>query len=97
MYPGTIIFVTHDRYFLEKIATKLLVFEDGFMKKMDMRFKEWQNHQVETSQQQQLLMLETERQAILGEISFIPKHDVKYDALDQRFNELTAQIKALKE
>ncbi|MGE6489438.1 ribosomal protection-like ABC-F family protein [Paenisporosarcina sp. NPDC076898] len=97
MYPGTIILVTHDRYFLEKIATKLLVFEDGFMKKMDMSFKEWQNHQVETSQQQQLLMLETERQAILGEISFIPKHDVRYDALDQRFNELTAQIKALKE
>ncbi|MGB3259650.1 ribosomal protection-like ABC-F family protein [Paenisporosarcina sp.] len=97
MYPGTIIFVTHDRYFLEKIATKLLVFENGSMKKIDMSYKEWQNHQIETAQQQQLLMLETERQAILGEISFIPKHDVRYDALDQRFNELTAQIKVLKD
>ncbi|MCZ8536781.1 ATP-binding cassette domain-containing protein [Paenisporosarcina quisquiliarum] len=97
MYSGTIIFVTHDRYFLEKIATKLLVFEKGSMKKIDMSYKEWQNRQVETAQQQQLLMLETERQAILGEISFIPKHDVRYDALDQRFNELTVQIKALKE
>ncbi|WP_342542850.1 ABC-F family ATP-binding cassette domain-containing protein [Paenisporosarcina sp. FSL H8-0542] len=95
-YPGTIIVVTHDRYFLEKIATKLLVFEDRCMKKIDMTFKEWQNRQVETAQQQQLLKLETERQAILGEISFISKHDSKYEALDQRFNELTAQINALK-
>lgn len=97
LYPGTIIVVTHDQYFLEKIATKLLIIEEGSMKKLDMSFKEWQTRQVETAQQQQLLMLETERQAILGEISFIPKHDVKYDALDKRFNELTAQIKALKE
>ena len=28
-YKGTVIFVSHDRYFVKKIATKLLVFEDG--------------------------------------------------------------------
>ena len=28
-YKGTLIFVSHDRYFVKKVATKLLVFEDG--------------------------------------------------------------------
>ncbi len=28
-YKGTLIFVSHDRYFVKKVATQLLVFEDG--------------------------------------------------------------------
>ena len=28
-YEGTLIFVSHDRYFVKKVATQLLVFEDG--------------------------------------------------------------------
>lgn len=28
-YKGTLIFVSHDRYFMKKVATQLLVFEDG--------------------------------------------------------------------
>lgn len=28
-YTGTLIFVSHDRYFVKKVATQLLVFEDG--------------------------------------------------------------------
>jgi ABC-type multidrug transport system ATPase subunit len=28
-YPGTILFISHDRYFVNKLATKLWIIEDG--------------------------------------------------------------------
>ena len=40
-FTGTIIFVSHDRYFVNKIATKLLVFENGEAKFFDGTYKEF--------------------------------------------------------
>ena len=40
-YEGTIIFVSHDRYFVNKIATKLLVFEEGKATFFDGTYKEF--------------------------------------------------------
>lgn len=40
-YTGTIIFVSHDRYFTKKIATKLLVFEPAEIKFFDGTFAEY--------------------------------------------------------
>lgn len=31
-YPGTILFVSHDRYFINKLATKILSFEEGYFR-----------------------------------------------------------------
>ena len=41
-YEGTIIFVSHDRYFVNKIATKLLVFENGNATIFNGTYKEFQ-------------------------------------------------------
>jgi ATP-binding cassette subfamily F protein 3 len=42
-YPGTILFITHDRYLTEKIATHLLYLEDGKPYVFDRlsAFEEW--------------------------------------------------------
>lgn len=40
-YTGTIIFVSHDRYFTNKIATKLLVFENNSAKIFDGTYNEY--------------------------------------------------------
>jgi len=40
-YTGTIIFVSHDRYFINKIATKLLVFDNGNATFFDGTYKEF--------------------------------------------------------
>ena len=40
-YKGTVVFVSHDRYFVSKIATKLLIFENGETKVFDGTFKEY--------------------------------------------------------
>lgn len=40
-YSGTVIFVSHDRYFTNKIANKLLIFENGETKVFDGTYKEY--------------------------------------------------------
>ena len=40
-YTGTVIFVSHDRYFTNKIATKLLIFENGETKVFEGTYKEY--------------------------------------------------------
>lgn len=41
MYKGTIIFVSHDRYFIERIATKLIVFESESIKIYPYGYREY--------------------------------------------------------
>ncbi|SES30276.1 ribosomal protection-like ABC-F family protein [Psychrobacillus sp. OK032] len=95
-YPGTILLVTHDRYFLEKLTNKLLVFENKTIRKVEMNYNEWTHKNEETSREIQLMKLETERQAVLGELSYLQKKDAKYSKLDQQFIALTKQINELR-
>ena len=41
-YTGTLIFVSHDRYFVKKVATQLLVFEDGTTNLYRFGYEEYQ-------------------------------------------------------
>ncbi len=41
-FQGTLIFVSHDRYFVKKVATKLLVFEDGTTNLYQFGYEEYQ-------------------------------------------------------
>ncbi len=41
-YKGTLIFVSHDRYFVKKIATGLLVFEDGTTNQYPFGYEQYQ-------------------------------------------------------
>ena len=43
-----------------------------------------------------LMRLETERQEVLGKLSFMTVKDPHYKELDRRFNELTQEINGLK-
>lgn len=95
-YPGTILLVTHDRYFLEKLTNKLLVFENKSICKLELNYNEWMHKNNESLLEKELLTLETERQAVLGELSFLKSNDAKYSTLDIQFNELTKKINELK-
>lgn len=41
-FAGTLIFVSHDRYFVKKVATRLLVFEDGTTHQYQFGYEEYQ-------------------------------------------------------
>ncbi|MET1014501.1 MAG: ribosomal protection-like ABC-F family protein [Paenisporosarcina sp.] len=95
-YPGTILLVTHDRHMIEKLCNKVLLFEDNHLKKIEMSYQEWMTHKEESKKDLDLMRLETEMQAILGELSFLKKKDGHYEELDRKFKELSQQIRALK-
>lgn len=94
-FPGTLIFASHDRYFMEKLANKLLIFEGESLKKFEGGYVEWTKRSA-AKPNSDFLQLDTERQAILGKLSFLKPGDKEYAELDRRFMELTSAIKALK-
>ncbi|MGG1631847.1 ribosomal protection-like ABC-F family protein [Rossellomorea sp. NRS-1567] len=86
-YNGTLIVVSHDRYFLEKTTKIKLVIQNGTIEKQ-------LNEPVSErdDKEEWRLKLETERQEVLGRLSFMVPGDKGYAELDRKFKELTEQI-----
>lgn len=99
-FPGTLLFASHDRYFTERMADGLLVFDVGKIRKVPMTLEEWQERgrgamvQPEETAQERL-RVETELQAVLGELSLMKPGDKKYAELDRAFNELSRRLREL--
>jgi macrolide transport system ATP-binding/permease protein len=89
-YSGTLVVVSHDQYFLSKTTSVQLIFENQRIQKRLI-----QESEKVDSLAEQRLTLETERQEVLGKLSFISPKSPEYKELDQRFNELTKKIKEL--
>ncbi|MEL3973282.1 ABC-F type ribosomal protection protein [Rossellomorea oryzaecorticis] len=90
-YNGTLIVVSHDRYFVEKTTDVKLVIENGGVR------KQLSQPAPERDDVEELrLKLETERQEVLGRLSFMVPGDAEYAELDARFLELTVLINRLK-
>ncbi|MFF2290824.1 ribosomal protection-like ABC-F family protein [Peribacillus butanolivorans] len=89
-YTGTLVVVSHDQYFLSKTTLVQLIFENHRIQK-----KLQQSNEKVDSLAEQRLKLETERQEVLGKLSFLSSKSPEYIELDQRFNELTKKIKRL--
>lgn len=89
-YTGTLVVVSHDQYFLSKTTSVQLIFENQRIQK-----KLQQSNEKVDSLAEQRLKLETERQEVLGKLSFLSSKSPEYIELDQRFNELTKKIKRL--
>ncbi|MFB4187060.1 ribosomal protection-like ABC-F family protein [Bacillus velezensis] len=90
-YDGTLIIVSHDRYFVEKTTDIRLDISNGSVR------KQWkESPSVRDDAEELRLKLETERQEVLGKLSFMTPADKQYRELDQKFKELTKEIKKLK-
>ncbi|PSL40514.1 macrolide transport system ATP-binding/permease protein [Planomicrobium soli] len=97
-FPGTLLIATHDRYFMERLANKLLFFGQERLIKYEGSYGEWKSKKADykENRENEILALETERQAVLGKLSFMQPSDKNYMDLDSRFNELTKEIQALR-
>ncbi|CAN7552017.1 ribosomal protection-like ABC-F family protein [Rossellomorea sp. LjRoot5] len=90
-YNGTLVIVSHDRYFLEKTTDiKLVVENETIKKEVDEPASERDYNE------EQRMTLETERQEVLGRLSFMRHEDEGYRELDRKFIELTRRINELK-
>ncbi|MCM3388751.1 ribosomal protection-like ABC-F family protein [Ureibacillus chungkukjangi] len=90
-YNGTLLIVSHDRYFLEKTTNSSLEIKN---KSIHKQLKEMPAQK--DTQKEALLKLETERQEVLGKLSFMTVKDSQYPELDAKFSEITKQINQLK-
>lgn len=91
-YNGTLLVVSHDRYFLEKTTNAVLQFEKQTLKKTVARDEAFTQR---SEKEEQKLALETKRQEILGKLSFLTPTDPEYKSLDLAFTELTREIREL--
>lgn len=89
-YNGTLLVVSHDRYFLEKTTANRLVFLNNSILKQLKETSQKRDNLAELR-----LKLETERQEVLGKLSFLTVNDEEYKKLDEKFKELTKEIKEL--
>lgn len=98
-FEGTILFASHDRYFAERLADQLLLFENNTVRKLPLTYREWVERKSAPQRQEQRveerLRLETELQAVLGKLSLLKPGDPSYAKLDAQFHELNKKIKEL--
>lgn len=96
-FAGTIITVSHDFYFLNKLCDKLLEFDNQRIKRLEMTPEEYftKNNTEPADTKETLMIIENRIATILGELSIIDPKNPKYSALDSEFNDLLRQKRNL--
>ena len=99
-YEGTIIFVSHDRYFVEKIADQLLVFEDDGVKFYPYGYEEYRNEQQKKKEEEiievkPVIKVKEKEQEILKVNTYNVKKDL--NKIENEIIKLEVKIKELNE
>lgn len=78
-YEGTLLFVSHDRRFVEKNATKIISIEDNRLSVFDGTLKEYNEatSNRKPNMEGELLRLETKISAVLGKLSIEPNPELE--------------------
>src|SRR5699024_8377683 len=85
-YEGTIIFVSHDRQFIENVATRIVEIRNKELTFFDGTYKQYKSHQPSKerdSKQDESLLLETKISEVLSRLSVEPSEE-----LEREFQEL---------
>lgn len=96
-YPGTVLFVSHDRRFLENTASEVFSFQDNCIYSFEGNYQEFVKAQVEPAAEQtpleeEMLKVEMEITNVLSQLSIEPTQE-----LDQTFQKLLRQKKNIKQ
>ncbi|GLO64780.1 Vga family ABC-F type ribosomal protection protein [Oceanobacillus kimchii] len=94
-YEGTILFVSHDRHFINQIATRIVEIKEKQLHAFDGSYSSYQDVQTKTHEQedaleQQKLIIENKITEVLGKLSLNPSEE-----LDQQFQELLKEKKTV--
>lgn len=100
-FNGTIILVSHDRYMIQKVCSKLLVFENKKLKRAECTLKEYLdkskncNNIINRFKAEEKMLIENEIAYVVGSLSQYPKDSEEYKKLDIRYNSLVEKKKEL--
>lgn len=100
-YNGTIILVSHDKYMMDRICNKLLVFESNKVKRIDLGLKEFMENKLNFNKDNlkeiidKKMLVENEISYILGELSKYAEGTDEYVKMDLRFMELMNERKEM--
>ncbi|OZM58390.1 ABC-F type ribosomal protection protein [Lottiidibacillus patelloidae] len=96
-YPGTIIFVSHDRYFVRELASHILVIENNKAVLKDVDYLDKKKKSAATQEREvSLIAIEMELTEIISKLSTISNDDEK-QMLEARFRDLINTKKQLSE
>jgi len=93
-YKGTLLIASHDRYLLNKVTNKLLLFDAGNVKRIEVGYKEYQEGEKEKfvdKKAYDLMIIQNKITYVLAELSKYKETDDRYRNLEQDFNELIKQ------
>lgn|GEM_PF-5566455 len=100
-YQGTLWFVSHDRRFVDAVADRVLVIQEGQLKAYEGNYSQYVNHLAnrvpaeEADREEQIMRLEYRRSELLGRLSS-PTPGDSVEKLDEEFRQVVAQIQTLK-
>ncbi|WP_074606627.1 macrolide transporter [Bacillus cereus group sp. BfR-BA-01350] len=98
-YPGTILFISHDRAFIRSVADHILQVDESEPRVFHGNYEQYTNRTADASVNvtaQELLRLQTKLTEIIGRIS-IPSHHDDITSLKQEYETLLVKIRKCKE
>ncbi|WP_411334941.1 ribosomal protection-like ABC-F family protein [Metabacillus indicus] len=92
-FEGTLIIISHDRYFVEKLCDKLLVFENGSIRRAEMKIGEYYSalkngNTVTNDDEEKLLKVNNRLTAVIGKLSLINRDHPEFQEYDNEFARL---------
>ncbi|MCM3718967.1 ribosomal protection-like ABC-F family protein [Fictibacillus phosphorivorans] len=102
-FNGTLMIVSHDRFFVEKLCDKLLVIENKQIHRYEMGLKEYEDKKAETTGQSdrniadELVLVENKITELLGKISFCKTGTDEYLEVDQELQAFMKRKRKLME
>ncbi|MGO0062177.1 ribosomal protection-like ABC-F family protein [Brevibacillus fluminis] len=100
-YPGTIVFATHDRTLINKVADHVLVWEETgpvFYQGNYQQYVAWKEtrNEARSAGADDLLLLQTKQGEIIGRLSMPIKDAALKEELEQQYQDITQKLRALR-
>ncbi|MBM7716234.1 Vga family ABC-F type ribosomal protection protein [Siminovitchia sp. FSL H7-0308] len=92
-YEGTVIFVSHDRRLIEKVATRIMVIRDGKLDMFEGTYRQYaadKREKTRDAKADRLLVLETKISEVLSRLSVEPNEE-----LEKEFQKLVKEKRTL--